>query len=1013
MQRKSHFVRPGIFVFPLLLLAAWLMVFTTAPLVWAVADTPVYGSCSLNFTDSEKAWLKAHPTIRIGVDRSYEPYESISSNGEYRGVVSDYVRLLAERTGLKLKLVTAGSLTERLNLLEQGEIEAIATLVPTPERKKRMLFSRPYLAFPSVIVVQEDNLFISQLEDLYGEKVASIRSSYPVESLQAKHPQIELKLFDTPREALLAVSEGDASAFVGNLAMVSYTIRKYAISGLSVSAQVGSIVENMCWGVNNENPELVSILDKILGSVTPSMRRAIYDKWIVFPFEDALEFQRSLVWVWRGAALAGGLILLVLLRNFRLRRVIRERMRVEEALRESETRYRSLFEDSPIPLWAEDWSQAKLFFDELRAGGVEDFQEYFLQHPEEVRECQRRIRILEGNRSAALLYEVGDGEQLGTMDLTFIVPDDGLAQAAMELAALAEGKDFYRHQQVNRTFRGGFIQVDLALVVSPARIKDLSRVHVYTVDVTEQMRTEEELRTAKEAADEANRAKSRFLASMSHEIRTPLNAISGMSDLLLGTPLNNVQKDCLQTIDDAVDHLLSVINDILDFSKIEARRLELERLDFDLDHVLNKVLHITEGPAKEKKLHLSVERAEDVPCVLKGDPARLAQVLINLAANAVKFTDKGQVDVSVRSAGVSGNDGVKLWFGVRDSGIGIPVDQVENIFESFRQADGSMSRRFGGTGLGLAIAKQLVELMGGRLEVKSLEGQGSEFFFTVDFGLGSPENVEPAPAKDEDGAPPLDVLLVEDNPANVKVASLQLAHMGHRVEAASNGVEALDLLRRRRFDVVLMDLEMPEMDGLTATRAIRAGEAGLENVDAPIVALTAHAMAEVREQAEEAGVQACITKPVNFRLLSSVLTGLFEKSGPSGVASGEASTETGNGLAVLDMEAARRVQGVDPAMFRTIMDVSLQELGERLRLLRQASQNGRDSSNLRIQAHTLKGTAAAIGAYRLEQAARELDQAAKNGDRQRIAPLMATLESEAQLLRQALERLGETVWEEA
>jgi HPt (histidine-containing phosphotransfer) domain-containing protein len=172
-------------------------------------------------------------------------------------------------------------------------------------------------------------------------------------------------------------------------------------------------------------------------------------------------------------------------------------------------------------------------------------------------------------------------------------------------------------------------------------------------------------------------------------------------------------------------------------------------------------------------------------------------------------------------------------------------------------------------------------------------------------------------------------------------------------------------------------------------------------------------MAEVREQAEEAGVQACITKPVNFRLLSSVLTGLFEKSGPSGVASGEASAETGNGLAVLDMEAARRVQGVDPTMFRTIMDVSLQELGERLRLLRQASQNGRDSSNLRIQAHTLKGTAAAIGAYRLEQAARELDQAAKNGDRQRIAPLMAALESEAQKLRQALERLGETVWEDA
>jgi signal transduction histidine kinase/ABC-type amino acid transport substrate-binding protein/DNA-binding response OmpR family regulator len=997
------------FLFCLFLsLAVGGMVVTTAPLAWAVADTPVAGGGSLKFTDKEKAWLEAHRTIRIGVSPKYDPYESIGPNGEYRGIISDYARLLSERTGVKLELVRSGSLADLLELLEKGEIEAIPSLVPTPERKKRMLFSHPYLTFPSVIVVREDDLFISRLEDLYGKKVASLRSSYPVETLQGKHPQISLLLFDAPDEALRAVSEGDAAAFVGNLAMVSYAIRKYDVDGLSVSAQAGSIAEYISWGVNGKNPELVSILDKVLGAVTPSMRRSIYDKWIVLPFEEELRLQRSLTWIWRGGALAGALLLLVLLRNLKLRRVLRERERVEEALRESECRYRSLFEDSPVPLWAEDWSQAKLYFDELRAKGVANFQEYFLQHPDAVRECQRRIRVLEGNQAAAALYEAEDNEKLAQMDLTFVVPEEGMARAAQEIGALAEGKTFYRHRQLNRTFSGRLIHLDLSLVAPPARMKDLSRVHVYTVDVTEQIKAEEDLRAAKEAADEANRAKSRFVASMSHEIRTPLNAISGMSDLLLATPLNNVQKDCLQTIDDAVDHLLSVINDILDFSKIEARRLELERLDFDLEQVLNKVVHITEQPAEEKKLHLRVAIEKDVPRVLKGDPARLAQVLINLVANAVKFTDEGGVDVSVRRVGVSENGSVNLRFGVRDSGIGIPRDQVEKIFQSFRQADGSMSRRFGGTGLGLAIAKQLVELMGGRLELESREGGGSEFFFIVWMGQGTLEAVRRLPAEGRGDISSLDVLLVEDNPANVKVASLQLAHMGHRVEAASNGVEALDLLKRRHFDVVLMDLEMPEMDGLTATKAIRSGQAGQDNVDAPIVALTAHAMAEVREQAEDAGVQACMTKPVNFRLLSSVLADLFGRSKRSSADLDGALPEPENGFAVLDMEAARRGQGVDPAMFETIMDVSLQELDERLSLLRRVSQNGGDLPKLRIHAHTLKGTAATIGAYRLEQAARDLDQAAKEGKGEQIEALMASLESEVQRLRQALEDAGKT-----
>jgi signal transduction histidine kinase/CheY-like chemotaxis protein len=683
---------------------------------------------------------------------------------------------------------------------------------------------------------------------------------------------------------------------------------------------------------------------------------------------------------------------------------VRERTRAEAALRQSESRYRSLFENSPIPLWAEDWSGVQEIFEELRSRGVEDFEAYFLEHPEEVRRCHRNVRILEANQAAVRLYDAQGKNELTPLDMTNITPEEALPCSARELAALARGRTLHREEQPSLTLSGRRIQVDLSLVVQPGREHDLSRVHAYTLDVTEQRRVEEDLRRAKEAADEANQAKSRFLAAMSHEIRTPVNAIAGMADLVLATSLNSVQRDCLQTVSGAVEQLLSVINDILDFSKIEASRLELDHADFDLNSVLDKVSRICGGLARDKGLDFAVRMDDDVPRVLKGDSARLAQVLINLASNAVKFTPEGEVEVTVRRADGEGDEGqaARLRFAVRDTGIGIAADKIDSVFERFRQLDGSMTRRAGGTGLGLAISRRLVRLMGGELEVRSQEGEGSEFFFVASLERGDPAEVAEDPARPpQEIPPPLDVLLAEDNPANVKVATLQLSRMGHSVEAAGNGLEAVELLRQRRFDVVLMDMEMPEMDGMSATRAIREGQAGREQAGVPIVALTAHALEEVREQARQAGVQACLTKPVNYNKLASVLVELFGAAKTAAQPAAEPEPEPGGEQPVLDTASARKAQGVDAAMFRSILEVSLRELDDRLARIAPAVQGG-DMENLRIQAHTIKGTAASMGAYRLSRAADDLESAAKNGREDGLDGLVDALVREAEQARRAV-----------
>lgn len=792
-------------------------------------------------------------------------------DGKPSGLVVDLVRALEPTIGRPIEIVCMDWSTAQ-ERVARGEADALMQINYTKERDKLFDFSSPLLQSRFSIFTRSSRGDITDATSLRGLRVGVEKGGLPQHVLQ-EDAAILLTIIPDFLDGFRRLATEELDAVVVDYRIGAYVLARNHISGVKVSGEPVAFSDSAI-AVKEGNAELLAAINRGLDQIRRDGTYArIVSQWepkeVVFLTKEQMATRTQ-------AMVIGVLVFICFIAAVWMTTLYRELRR----RRRAEEQWRVMFESSPVSLWVVDFSAVGEWFDELRERGVVDLDAYFEQHPEAVHRCTELARVVDTNEATLALL---GAESKATLyaGLAGAFTTESLETFREQLLTLWSGKTRSVKDGIVNTLAGERRHVTVHMAVCLGHESALSRVLLALADITERAQGEEamrrykdeleetvhrrtaELRLARDAAEAANKAKSVFLANMSHELRTPLNAILGFSSLMRrDAELSEGQRENLEIINRSGEHLLALINDVLEIAKIEAGKLQLEAVPLDLGHLVRDVYDMMQLRARQKGLQLLLDMASDFPRFIRGDEARLRQILVNLVGNAVKFTEHGAVTLRL---GTRENDHLHLVIEIEDTGPGIRPEDQRRLFKPFVQIEGGEQP---GTGLGLAITRQFVELMGGSISVDSAEGQGALFRVELPVELAGAANVARQDKESAGeivglapGQPCYRVLIVEDQRENRVLLNRLMTAVGMDVREAENGEECLRVFEEWRPDLIWMDRRMPVMDGEEAARHLRRLPGGDK---VKIVAVTASAFKEEQQAMFDAGMDDFVRKPYRF-----------------------------------------------------------------------------------------------------------------------------------------------------
>ncbi|MCF5705892.1 transporter substrate-binding domain-containing protein [Pseudomonas syringae] len=897
---------------------------------WSAGSDLLLTDQKLQLTQREERWIAQHPTVRVLVNEAYAPLTFFDANGNFRGITAELLELVRLRTGINFDVKRSASLGDMINQVSQGQADMIGALDASDEREDRLSFSRPYIDNSFVLVTRKETGSPVHLENLRGKRLAVTQGSALLAWLKREHPDIVTVEVDNPFQALDMLAIGRTEAAATSLISANYFLSS-GIFGerLQIAATTGENPALISMATSRNATELSSILDKALASIAPQELAVINNRWRSYAPASANwhDYQRLIYQILIGAGL---LLVGLLVWNGYMRRQIKQREAAERALGDQFEFMRALVDGTPHPIYVRD-----------REGLLRMCNDSYLT-----------------SFSAQREDIIGKNTTNGVLNNEF---------EAREYAA-----DYQRVMATNtaliqdRALNIGGQQLTIYHWILPFRdsLGEVQGIIGGWIDISERRQLIEDLQTAKEQADAANRAKSTFLATMSHEIRTPMNAVIGMLELALKrADQGELDRSAIEVAYGSAKELLDLIGDILDIARIESGRLALNPERANLRQLVESVVRVFDGLARQKSLTLALELDSRINTDVLVDPLRFKQILSNLVSNAIKFTQKGQVRISLQTNDLTDAHRLHLHLAVQDSGIGINAQDQQRLFEPFAQVEsnGQMART--GAGLGLVICRSLCEMMGGTLTLNSEPGQGTQV--NLHLALTSLDPLAQEPARREREPAPhhaLNILIADDHPANRLLLCEQLGYLGHQCEVAENGALGLESWHLHGFDLVVADCNMPVMNGYDLTRAIRAHERSESLQPCTIWGFTANAQPEEIQRCREAGMDDCLFKPISLAVLSEKLARLSPLS---------------HTPPAFKLGSVSRLTGDRPEMVsRLLAELLRSNREDRQRLAEHALERRLD--DLRDMAHRIKGAARIISASRVVDACHALELACES-----------------------------------